>query len=161
MYKCPTYESNIMYCVNDLDHLVRNLTRILVMYQTCHVTFQLKFFLNKFTAGQPIREQDSDTPSICTWSSLTNTQFLVYLELDFYCLCSPQKSILKLIFADWKSSPSNLIFQTWFFKLGFSKIKYRWIGHQTGSMICWQAVNWWRNFSGDRPRDKPDIFPGF
>ena len=28
------------------------------------------------------------------------TGFLVYLELDFYCLCSLQKSILKLIFAD-------------------------------------------------------------
>ena len=27
------------------------------------------------------------------------TGFLVYLELDFYCLCSLQKSISKLIFA--------------------------------------------------------------
>ena len=36
-------------------------------------------------------------------SSLKNqvrqTGFLVYFELDFYCLCSLQKSILKLIFA--------------------------------------------------------------
>ena len=47
------------------------------------------------------------------------TEFLVYFELDFYCLCSLQKSILKLIL---KSSSSNLIFQTWFVK------KYRWIG---------------------------------
>ena len=27
------------------------------------------------------------------------TEFLVYFELDFYCLCSLQKSISKLIFA--------------------------------------------------------------
>ena len=41
-------------------------------------------------------------------SSLKNqvlqTRFLVYFELDFYCLCSLQKSILKLVFAGLKSS---------------------------------------------------------
>ena len=42
--------------------------------------------------------------------------FFVYFELDFYSLCSLQKSIWKLIFAGQKSSLSNLIFPTWFFK---------------------------------------------
>ena len=41
---------------------------------------------------------------------------LVYFELDFYCQCSLQKSILKLIFESQKSSLSNLIFTTWFFQ---------------------------------------------
>ena len=40
------------------------------------------------------------------------TGFLVYFELDFYCLCSLQKSMSKLIFAGEKSSLSNLIFTT-------------------------------------------------
>ena len=44
------------------------------------------------------------------------TGFLVYSQLDFYCLRSMQKSILKLIFAGQKSSLLNLIFTTWFFK---------------------------------------------
>jgi hypothetical protein len=44
------------------------------------------------------------------------TGFLVYFKLDFYCICSLQKSISKLIFAGWKSSLSKLIFTTWFFK---------------------------------------------
>ena len=44
------------------------------------------------------------------------TGFLVYFELDFYCLCSLQKSISKLMFAGLKSSSSNFIFQTLFFK---------------------------------------------
>ena len=40
--------------------------------------------------------------SICTWflkNQVQRTEFLVYFEPDFYCLCSLQKSILKLIFA--------------------------------------------------------------
>ena len=37
------------------------------------------------------------------------TEFLVYVELDFYCLCSLQKSISKFEFSNW-------IFQIWFFK---------------------------------------------
>ena len=44
------------------------------------------------------------------------TGFLVYFKLNFYCLCSLQKSISKLIFAGWKSSSSNLIFLSWLFK---------------------------------------------
>ena len=39
------------------------------------------------------------------------TEFLVYFELDFYCLCSLQKSISKLIFAVHWTGFSNLIFQ--------------------------------------------------
>jgi hypothetical protein len=31
-------------------------------------------------------------------NQVRQTGFLVYFELDFYCLCSLQKSILKLIF---------------------------------------------------------------
>ena len=54
-------------------------------------------------------------------SSLKNqirqTGFLVYFELDFYCLCSLQKSISKLIFESKKYISSNLIFLTWFFKI--------------------------------------------
>jgi hypothetical protein len=37
-------------------------------------------------------------------NQVRQTGFLVYFELDFYCLCSLQKSILKLILAGWKSS---------------------------------------------------------
>ena len=39
---------------------------------------------------------------ICTWflkNQVWQTGFLVYFELEFYCLCSLQKSIPKLIFA--------------------------------------------------------------
>ena len=32
-------------------------------------------------------------------NQVQQTGFLVYFELDFYCLCSLQKSISKLIFA--------------------------------------------------------------
>ena len=35
---------------------------------------------------------------------------MVYFKLDFYCLCSLQKSISKLIFAGKKSNSSNWIF---------------------------------------------------
>ena len=45
---------------------------------------------------------------ICTWflkNQVRQTWFLVYFELDFYCLCSLQKS-----------SSSNLISQTGFYK---------------------------------------------
>ena len=41
----------------------------------------------------------------------------VYFKLDFFCLCSLQTSILKLIFAGQKSSSSNLIFPTCLFKI--------------------------------------------
>ena len=35
-----------------------------------------------------------------SWKNqVRQTEFLVYFELDFYCLCSLQKSISKLIFA--------------------------------------------------------------
>ena len=66
---------------------------------------------------------------ICTYlifekSSWNNqvwqTGFLVYFELDFYCLCSLHKSILKLIL-----QVKNPVRRTWFFKLNFSEIKYR------------------------------------
>ena len=53
------------------------------------------------------------------------------MELDFYCLCSLQKSILKLIFAGWKS-----ISPTWFLQLDFWKIKYR----PTGGKPCGNTV---------------------
>ena len=36
-----------------------------------------------------------------SWKNqVRRTGFLVYIELDFYCLCSLQNSVLKLIFAD-------------------------------------------------------------
>ena len=55
-----------------------------------------------------------------TWKNqVQRTGFLVYFELDFYCLCSLLKSISK--------SPVRL---TWFFQLDFSKIKYRSTGGQ-------------------------------
>ena len=49
-------------------------------------------------------------------NQVRRTGFLVYFELDFYCLCSLQKSISKLIFGGQNSSLSNLIFTTWYFK---------------------------------------------
>ena len=49
-------------------------------------------------------------------NQVRRTRFLVYFKLDFYCLCSLQKSILKFIFAGQKSSSSSFIFQTWFFQ---------------------------------------------
>ena len=45
-------------------------------------------------------------------NQVRRTGFLIHFELDFYCLCSLQKSILKFIFV----SCSNLIFPTWFFE---------------------------------------------
>ena len=40
-----------------------------------------------------------------SWKNpVRRTGFLVYFELDFYCLCSLQKSILKLIFPTWSST---------------------------------------------------------
>ena len=53
--------------------------------------------------------------------------FLVYFKLDFNCLCSLQKSILKLIFTGEKSSLWKLSFQ-----LDFSKFKYRSTGGNRG-----------------------------
>ena len=49
-------------------------------------------------------------------NQVRQTGFLVYYELDFYCLCSLQKSISKLIFAGLKSSWSTSIFTAWFFQ---------------------------------------------
>ena len=49
-------------------------------------------------------------------NQVRQTGFLVYFELDFYCLCSLQKSVSKLIFAGKNSSSLKLIFTTWFFK---------------------------------------------
>ena len=48
------------------------------------------------------------------------TGFLVYFELDFYCLCSLQKSISKLIL-----QTENPARWPWVFQLNFSKFKYR------------------------------------
>ena len=61
-------------------------------------------------------------PSVHTWFLKNQVGKIKFDELDFYCLCSLQKSISKLIFA-----VKNLVRRTWFFKLDFSKIKYRWI----------------------------------
>ena len=47
--------------------------------------------------------------------------FFVYLELDFYCLCSLQKSSLK-----WKKNPVRQRF----FELDISKIKWRSLGRK-------------------------------
>ena len=48
-----------------------------------------------------------------TWKNqVWRTGFLVYFELDLYCLCSLQKSILKFL----KIHFISLIFQTLFFK---------------------------------------------
>ncbi len=56
--------------------------------------------------------EELDFYSILNWIFiLFRIGFLFYFELDFYCLCSLQNSISKLIFAGLKSSSSNLIFQ--------------------------------------------------
>ena len=49
---------------------------------------------------------------------------LVYFNLIFYYLCSLQKSISKMIFADYTGS-ENKVRWTWFFQIDFSEIKYR------------------------------------
>ena len=48
-------------------------------------------------------------------NQVRRTGFLVYFKLDFYWLCSLQKSILKLIFGGQRSSR-----RTWFLQLDFS-----------------------------------------
>ena len=61
-------------------------------------------------------------------NQVQQTGFLVYFELNFYCLCSLQKSILKLIFAGYTGSEKqvrNSVCRTWFFQIDFSEIKYR------------------------------------
>ena len=60
------------------------------------------------------------------------TGFLVDFELDFYCLCSLQKSISKLIFAGWKLGSSNLSFRTWCFKIQVQ------IDRGCGTLLCYQ-----------------------
>ena len=66
---------------------------------------------------------------ICTWFLKNQfgktkldghrTGFFVYFELNFYCLCSLQKSILKLIFADYTGSWSAVQNRLKFVKLDF------------------------------------------
>ena len=61
--------------------------------------------------------------SFCSWflkNQVRRTGFLVYFKLDFYCLCSLQKSISKLIL-----QAKNPVRRTWLFQLDFSKFKYR------------------------------------
>ena len=53
------------------------------------------------------------------------TGFLVYFELDFFCMCSLQKIISK-----WFLQVKNPVHGTWFFKLDISKVNWRWI-HDT------------------------------
>jgi hypothetical protein len=50
-------------------------------------------------------DRDLSTPCWSVCNQVRWTGFLVYFKLDFYCLCSLQKS-----------SSSKLIFTTWFFK---------------------------------------------
>ena len=44
------------------------------------------------------------------------TEFLVYFEVDFYCMCSLQKSITKIDFCRLKIQFVELDFYSWFFK---------------------------------------------
>ena len=48
-------------------------------------------------------------------NQIRRTGFFVYFELDFYCLCSLQKSILKWIFAGLKSGCQHKNFKKIFF----------------------------------------------
>ena len=65
----------------------------------CHVVpLSLLFFVTFYQRIRPIHLYlIFEKPS---WKNpVRRTGFLVYFELDFYCLCSLQKSILKSIFA--------------------------------------------------------------
>ena len=64
------------------------------------------------------------------------TGFLVYFELDFYCLCSLQKSISKLIFAGKKSSSSNLIFQKYSTDGSLSSVRFNYnLGYKPRDLL--------------------------
>ena len=77
-----------------------------------------------------------------SWKNqVRRTGFLVYFKLDFYSLCSLQKSISKLIFAGYTGS-KNPVRRTWFFQLNFSKIKCRWIGRKREKNWSPSPFNW-------------------
>ena len=72
--------------------------------------------LPKLTRDTPVDLYLISEKSI--WKNqVRQTGFLVYFKPNFYCLCSLQKSISKLVFVGWKSSSLNLSFPTWFFKI--------------------------------------------
>ena len=72
--------------------------------------------LPKLTRDTPVDLHLISEKSI--WKNqVRQTGFLVYFKPNFYCLCSLQKSISKLVFVGWKSSSLNLSFPTWFFKI--------------------------------------------
>ena len=60
-------------------------------------------------------------------SQVWQTGFLVYLDLDFYCLCSLQKSILKLIFTGYTGSKNQVgnRLKIQFVELDFSKLIFQ------------------------------------
>ena len=69
---------------------------------------------------------------------------LVYFELDFYCLVACKNQ-----FRNWFLQVKNPVCQTWFFKLDFSKIKYRWIGQKSYNNIIYNVLffRWPSEFS--------------
>ena len=67
---------------------------------------------------------------ICTCFLKSQVWKIKFDELDFYCLYSLQKSSSKLT--------KNLVCQTWFFRLDFSKIKYR----STGGVSIKVRIFW-------------------
>ena len=87
-------------------------------------------------------------------NQVRQTGFLVYFKLNFYCLCDLQRVFLpgglttiaiwewiftacvtcKNQFRNWFLQVKNPVHRTWFFKLDFSKIKYRWIGREVFSL---------------------------
>ena len=82
-----------------------------------HEKTNFKFF-NQFL-WRKNNEKDQCPFEKSSWKNqVPRTRFLVYFKLDFYCLCSLQKSISK-------------------FELDFSKIKYRGIGRKT-------HCDWWK-----------------
>ena len=92
-----------------------NLKRDFLYYgKTCHLA----------GAGEAIAHilsQNRSPITTCTCTRFKRNQFgkikfdrlnfLDYFKLDFYCLCSLQKSISKLIFAGKKSNSSNWTFK--------------------------------------------------
>ena len=98
----------------------------LLMNETCYKTGRVYSWWDPPLRTNSLVLTDSHTLSIwtCEQSSWKNqvrpSGFLVYFELDFYCLCSLKKSIWKLIFFRLKIQ---------FVELDFSRIKYRWIGY--------------------------------
>ena len=89
---------------SEIDLISLDLQEIIKVKNSSTKTFDNKtsfLIVNKTNSEKPISPVDLYLISEKSiWKNqVQQTRFLVYFELDFYCLCSLQKSISKLIFA--------------------------------------------------------------